>query len=341
MIPTDVFAQTPTTPQRDRFCLCCSITSDAFNKFFYSESSSEVKLSSSESPRETIVSLQTNSFDVNGLHPYHEGIYPPDATLASASNDNYYSDDQDLYSKSQVRERLTLTSSFTEILELCMICKSNIKTWKSHNNWFNFVCRIMNIMRILLFTMIEMAIWIGKALIASLIMRLDSWTKKSFLNVENFDDSPLTFILFNDAHRRSFHYFIRNQITSSSMSSTNLQNISYTKIDEPVVFAEMNQMLTRVGIKLERSAPPSRRGSPPRALTPCMGMGSSSRVSSPKSPGSFRKSYSSETHQCGGHVSSNFSVVSSARSIGDDILVSLEGDAHLRRLQQVTPRTRR
>ena len=80
------------------------------------------------------MSLQTNSFDVNGLHPYHEGIYPPDATLASASNDNYYSDDQDLYSKSQVRERLTLTSSFTEILELCMICKSNIKTWISHNN---------------------------------------------------------------------------------------------------------------------------------------------------------------------------------------------------------------
>lgn len=119
------------------------------------------------------------------------------------------------------------------------------------------------------------------------------------------------------------------------MSSTNLQNISYAKIDEPVVFAEMNSMLTRVGIKLERSAPPSRRGSPPRALTPCMGMGSSSRVSSPKSPGSFRKSYSSEIHQ-GGHVSSNFSVVSSARSMSEDILVSLEGDAHLRRLQQVT-----
>lgn len=121
---------------------------------------------------------------------------------------------------------------------------------------------------------------------------------------------------------------------TSSMSSTNLQCATYSKIDEPVVFAEMNQMLTRVGIKLERSAPPSRRGSPPRAITPNMGMGSSSRVSSPKSPGMFRKSYSSEMHQTA-HSSSSFTVVSTTRSITEDILVSVEGDAHLLRLQQV------
>jgi hypothetical protein len=107
MIPTDVFPQTPTTPQRDSFCICCSITSDALNKFFNPDHSSETKLSSTESPRETIVSLQTNSFDVNGLHPYHEGDYPAGAMLASGSIDNYCNDDQDLYSKSQVRKRLT------------------------------------------------------------------------------------------------------------------------------------------------------------------------------------------------------------------------------------------
>lgn len=110
MIPTDVFAQTPTAPQRDKLCACCSITSDAFNRFFHSEPSSETKLSLSESPRETIVSLQTNSFDINGCQADHEGDYPAGAMLASASNDNYYNDDQDLYSKSQVRKRLTLTS---------------------------------------------------------------------------------------------------------------------------------------------------------------------------------------------------------------------------------------
>jgi hypothetical protein len=126
MIPTDVFAQTPTTPQRDRFCICCSITSDALNKFFKPDHSFETKLSSTESPRETIVSLQTNSFDLNGLYPYQEGDYAAGAMLASASNDNYYNDDQDLNSKSQVRKRLTLTSLLLSWINLIFLYdKSN------------------------------------------------------------------------------------------------------------------------------------------------------------------------------------------------------------------------
>ena len=126
----------------------------------------------------------------------------------------------------------------------------------------------------------------------------------------------------------------RNPILSGSRSPVSLRNIYCNKIEEPVVFAEMNQMLTRVGIKLERSAPPSRRGSPPRAGTPsCENHVSPSGHVSPTFPigptsyVNYERMSSPVTIYSGTH--------SIPRSINEDLLVTGEGDAHLLRLQQV------
>lgn len=134
--------------------------------------------------------------------------------------------------------------------------------------------------------------------------------------------------------RAHYPYTQRNPILSGSRSPANLRNIYCSKSDEPVVFAEMNQMLTRVGIKLERSAPPSRRGSPPRASTPsCENHVSPSGHVSPSFPTGFNSYVNYD------RLASPVTICSGSnsipRSVNEDLLVTVEGDAHLLRLQQV------
>ena len=129
----------------------------------------------------------------------------------------------------------------------------------------------------------------------------------------------------------------RNPILSGSRSPVSMRNIYCGKNDEPVVFAEMNQMLTRVGIKLERSAPPSRRGSPPRASTPsCETHVSPSGQVSPSFPTGLTSFINYD------RLASPVTIFSGSnsipRSVNEDFLVTVEGDAHLLRLQQVLKR---
>ena len=93
-------------------------------------------------------------------------------------------------------------------------------------------------------------------------------------------------------------------------------------------------MLSRVGIKLERSAPPSRRGSPPRAGTPsCENHVSPLGHVSPTFPTGLTTFINYD------RLSSPVTIGSGStgipRSINEDLLVTVEGDAHLLRLQQV------
>ena len=92
----------------------------------------------------------------------------------------------------------------------------------------------------------------------------------------------------------------------------------------PVVFAEMNQMYGRVGIKLERS-------------------GSSESAINTNSQSSVLSGYASPIgSRCGSYDNSNFTLSPNIASMKGsfrvhltDIIVTQEGDAHLLRLQEV------
>ena len=131
-------------------------------------------------------------------------------------------------------------------------------------------------------------------------------------------------------------------MTTSSVSSANFRIMQSNRPDEPVVFAEMGQMLTRVGVKLERSAPPSRRGSPSRAITPnpfTMSPSQPSQIASPRTL--FRKVSSAAANDPNNFVNTVGISSSCPRSLIEDALVSADGDAHLLKLQQVRRATSR
>ena len=97
MNPTGGISQTPATPLSDKFCIFCSLTSDALARLFQYPSPSEIP------PPDDNISIGNSSpkvarsSDTSDQHPS-----VPDGCLGSASIDNYFISKSELQSKSQV-----------------------------------------------------------------------------------------------------------------------------------------------------------------------------------------------------------------------------------------------
>ena len=97
MSPTGGISQTPSTPLSDKFCIFCTLTSDALARLFQYPSASEIPPPDENISSEKSLSRVAHSSDGSDQHPS-----VPDGFMASASIDNYFISKSELQTKSQV-----------------------------------------------------------------------------------------------------------------------------------------------------------------------------------------------------------------------------------------------